>query len=416
MRQLLHLLIVDRERHRAIVQWLNGRWLLPTIVCSERARAPLAAATWLRERDLSGLVVGQWAGRIAPAGSAVDWLMAISVAGDAVPGTCSWCPIDRLASHRALIEYQGSATATVLSRACPGVRGPFGTFGWIDAASAWVARVTGARCQPAVCYRTSSHEVVVAYSCAGITLYFKGVAEDCASSAVAESEAARAAPESFSRTLAQERRHDGAIWTLTSSCAGEPFRGPPLDHSIAVRIASDIARLQRRLRCDIALQSVLKPLDLDHTRAVMTTLLARPGCSPSHARVEAAFEYVANIETGWMPTDLDPANVRVSANSLQYFDLDARLAAPPLAIAIFSRRIEQRSADGCIEMSQHIRGAFEAAWRENVPWAAIDIVSGIVELTMGWERVQRNIQRGELAGDVEIVEQRIAQRLFQLIR
>ena len=415
MRQLLHLLIVDRERHRTIVQWLHGRWLLPTIVCGERARAPLVAATWLRERGLNGFVVGQWAGRIAPARSSVDWLMAMSVEGDAVPSPCSWFPIDRLSSHESLIEYQRSAIAELFSRDCPGVRGPFGTLSWMDTASAWVARVTGTRCQPSACFRAGSHEVVVAYSCVGATLYFKGLAEDRACSAVAESEAARAAPGSFSRTLAQERRHDGAIWTLTSSCRGEPIRSP-LDNSVAVRIASDTGRLQNRLHRDIALRSVLTPLDLDHTRAVVTSLLSRHGFSPSHARVDAALATVGTIETGWAPMDLDPANVRVSADSLQYFDLDARLAAPPLAVAIFSRRIEQRSADDCIQLRERIRAAFEASWGRTVPWAAIAIVSAIVELTMGWERVQRNVQRGELTGDVAAVEQRIAQRLFQSIR
>jgi hypothetical protein len=415
MRQLLHLLIVDRERHRAIVQWLDGRWLLPTIACSERARAPLVAASWLRERGVNGFVSGQWSGRIAPAGSSIDWLIAISVEAGRLPSPCSWCPVDRLSSHQALVEYQGSAIAEAFARGRPGVQGPFGELSWIDAASVWVARATSARCRPSACFRASPHEVVVAYTCSGTTLYFKGLAEDRAFSAVAECEAARSAPGSFSRTLAQERRHDGAIWTLTSSCAGEPVRRP-LDDSIAVRIASDVGRLQRRLHCDIALRSVLTPLDLDHACTVMGSLLSRHGFSPSRARVDAAFEAVGNIEPGWAPTDLDPANVRVSPDSLQYFDLDARLAAPPLAIAIFAGRVEQGSTDRCIQLRRRIRAAFEASWKRSVPWAAIDIVSAIAELTIGWERVQRNVYCGELTGDVEAVEQRLAQRLIQLIR
>ena len=60
--------------------------------------------------------------------------------------------------------------------------------------------------------------------------------------------------------------------------------------------------------------------------------------------------------------------------------------------------------------------SFETSWGQNAPWGAIDIVAGIVELTMGCERVERNVRRGELTGNVEAVEQRIAQCLFQLIR
>jgi hypothetical protein len=385
------------------------------VACTERIRAPIAIDKWLRDRALRGFVVGQWAGRIGPTASTIDWLIMVSLDGESPPPfPCSWFRIDRLCSSDALFEYDGWAIDRVVSNGDVGVRGPFGTLGWIDEVSAWVSRAAGGRCEPSTCFRASSHEVVVAYSWRASTLFFKGLAADRTVQAVAEMEAERVACESFPRTIAHERRCDGSIWRLTSRCEGEPL-ARSLDEITATRTAADVARLQRDLQHDMRLRTVLPAIDLDCVRQTMASLLARFDARDVPADIDAAFEMMASIDTGWTPMDPDPANVFISGRTLQYFDLDAHLAPPPLAMGILCQRLERHAARRACRLRERVREAYSDAWQSHVPWAAVETISEIVDLTLGWERVQRNTARGEVSGTLDAIERRIAFRVCEVL-
>ena len=415
MRQLLHLLIVDRVRHRAIVQTLDGRWLLPTIACGERVRAPLAVARWLRDRGLRGFVFGQWAGRIDTAGSTIDWLVMVSLDAESPPPfPCSWFRVDRLHPSQALFEYDGWAIERVISNGEIAVRGPFGTPSWIDHVSTWVSRAAGSRCEPLACFRASSHEVVVAYSWRTSTLFFKGVAADCAIQAIAETEAARVVSAPFPATIALERRGDGSIWRLTARCTGNALVRS-LNEITTMRAAADVARLQRDLQHDNGLRTALPATDLNRARMTMASLMARYGAGDVPADIDVAFEDVASIETGWTPLDPDPANIFISDRSLQYFDLDAHLAALPLALGVLSQRLTRYTARGDGRLREKVREAYADAWHTGVPWPAVETIAEIVDLTMGWERIQRNAARGEVSGSLHVIERRIASRLSEVL-
>ena len=388
MHQLLHLLIVDRSRRRAAVQTFGGRWLLPAIACGERVRATVAGTRWLQDRSLPGTVVGQWKGWIGPEGTTVDWLMPALLDTVDVPHGCVWLAIDALRSSRAVLEYERWAIDSVVGAGgAVGVHGPFGTLSWIDEITGWVSNAVRSRCEPVRCFRASPHEVVLEYSCQGRTLYFKGLAQDCAVRAVAEEAAERAAPSAFPVTIARELRPDGSTWRLTTRCAGDPLRRR-LDGAQTRRVVADVERLQRSFQGDARLLTALPQLDLDRVRATAAWLRARQGFPADTSYLDSAFEEARAIAPGWAPLDLDPANVFATDRAFQYFDLDAHLAPRPLATAIFRARVGQ------LEAGDKFR-----------------VIAKIVELTMGWERVRRNVDRGELSGYVSTVERRIALRV-----
>ena len=414
MRQLLHVVAVNR-RGNVLAQSSRGRWLLPVVACAERIRAPLAVAGWLRDRGLRGFVVGQWAGRIDTAGSTIDWLVVVSLDAESPPPfPCSWFRVDRLHPSDALFEYDGWAIDRITSNGEIGVRGPFGTLTWIDQVSAWVSRAAGSRCEPLACFRASSYEVVVAYAWRASTLFFKGVAADCAIQAVAEIEAARVVSAPFPATIAHERRCDGSIWRLTAGCPGNALVHS-LNEITTMRAAADVARLQRDLQHDMGLRTALPAADLNRVRLTTASLVARHGARDVPDDVDAAFEEVASIEPGWTPLDPDPANIFISDRSLQYFDLDAHLAAPPLAIGVLSQRLTRYAARGDGRFREKVRQAYADAWHTRVPWPAVETIAEIVDLTMGWERVQRNAARGEVSGSLRVIERRIASRVSDVL-
>src|SRR5262245_36295852 len=113
MREFLHLLVVDRERGMAAAAAYDGRWFLPIVCGPSRARAAPLVLEWLARRGMGGDVLGQWLGRVAPDGRAIDWLMA--VASDARTNAGSglrWIPLHALRSSPSLMEYQQWALAT----------------------------------------------------------------------------------------------------------------------------------------------------------------------------------------------------------------------------------------------------------------------------------------------------------------
>src|SRR5437868_12343752 len=78
MLQTLHLLIVDEERGGALLTRYGRRWLMPVVCLPERVRPGPALLQWAAARGLSARFVGQWLGRAAPDGKAIDWLAVLA--------------------------------------------------------------------------------------------------------------------------------------------------------------------------------------------------------------------------------------------------------------------------------------------------------------------------------------------------
>ena len=269
-------------------------------------------------------------------------------------------------------------------------------------------------------YRTTATEVVLGCSMGPHQLYFKGLASDRASEALFTSRLATVAPESFARTVALERRRDESVWWLTDACPGLSFaRCPSIEGARCV--AAACAELQRRTMtsgdvCDLpnanlskAAASIAELVDdrFDNARSCRTA-------------IEEACDRVvrAGLTQAWIPLDLDPENVLVDAGgAVRFIDLDDSHVGPaPLAIATFARRLERMAvgASASPELADVVRRGYERAWPESVAgcdWRALDIAAAVLEADLGWKRVIKNIERGELAGPLDRVRGRIAQRL-----
>ena len=166
MQQVLHLLVVDRERREALVTRHGAKWLLPIVHTPERTRAPLAVLQWAAQRRVPGRIVGQWLGRVAADLDAIDWLVVVDATGSEIgETTLQWMPLALLRSS-AWLEYEQWAVATAIRSDCtPMVPGPFGTMTWIDEVSKWIAEVTGAAQSVTrariVPHRATAYEVVL---------------------------------------------------------------------------------------------------------------------------------------------------------------------------------------------------------------------------------------------------------------
>jgi hypothetical protein len=397
MQQFLHLLIVDRRRRSALIQTVGRRWMLPIVACPERTRAPLVASRWLIDRQLTGAIAGQWLGRITPKGHSIDWLMAIATDAPltAAPSAAS---IDWLQPATAVLDYQAWAVGQVATRLR--VSGPFGSLEWIDDACAWAEGTgLGGVWSPA-CLRASANNVVLGLRSGLGDVYFKAAAADRASDLHAMAVVARAFPESFSRTVALEEI-SGSTRFLLERCPGVPLVRCR-DHDNAVRVASDIARLQQR----IDLESLPSTLNLSDILDRADSLLDRTGLPPLSGTTRRAFGDVMSLPQGWTPLDLDPSNVFVDGRQVRYIDLEPRIVATPMALSIFARRL---AATG--EFLLALRNAYELTSGQRVPWRSVDRVSEISEVVTGWLKVLRNVDCGEVSGPLDGVERAAAKRL-----
>ena len=401
MRQILHLLIVDRDRRTALAGRYGSRWLLPVIACGETTRAALLAARWCAQRGIGSDVAGQWLGRVGR--DATDWLVAIpGRSRDRNPdSTFEWISLDALSSDASVLDYQTWAIARS-SRGCalPLVDGPFGNLDWPEAVRAWIGESTGSPPSAWTPYRVSAHEVVLGAETARGRVYFKGLTADRASEAALTQTLAALAPDSFAHTLALDRPGDGSTWWLTGECAGRPERtylaGPAL-----ARIQRMTAMAEDRL----ALQS----LDVE-TAAAWAGALADDPATTAAIRRACGTTAGAGLPRAWMPMDLDPANVLVDDHgAVRFIDVDDSFFGPaPLAMAILA----QRSGGGAPYR------AYEESWLPSlraVDWPAFEIASTVVQFWLGWKRLERNIARGEVFIDGDLASARVRARLIRAI-
>jgi hypothetical protein len=394
MPQLLHLLIVDRDRRRALVQRHGGRWLLPIAACGERARGPSIVARWLADHAIDGAVVGQWRGRLSYDARACDWLLIVAASrGQAAPATLVWTPVDELRSSPAMVEYQLWALMG-LSAGDLSVPGPFGRLSWIDDVVRWASeRAAVDLTRRTVCYRASPYEVVVRLQGEVGRFYFKGLAAAAATDAMAMHAASVAAPGSFTPTIALETTPDGTVWWLMGECAGQTLVST-MSSSHVVRVAADVCRLQQKL---LDTRPVSR-LDLGSLLSGAHELL-QPCDAGVQSRVAVAFDYVSGLRTGWTPLDLDPTNVLVSASGIRYIDLEPRIAAMPLSASIFAHRLCRRLGIGLeSDLIAAVRRAYEQASGESVIWKQVDIAAASVEVLLGFDRLKRNVERGDVSG------------------
>ena len=402
MQQILHLLIVDRDRRATLTATYGSRWLLPVVTCAERARAGPVAARWAAERGAPGEVAGQWLGRVTQHG--IDWLVAVAARRQPLipPAPLEWMPLEALLSQASLLDYQQWAIARAVQRdALPSVSGPFGNLSWPDDVQSWIGGVAGSAASSPTPYRVGAYEVVLGADCVWPRL-FQGLVEERAAEARLTHALAAAAPDSFARTLALERQKDGCVWWLTAACPGRPGGDPH-------RAAQALARVQQRTRTADHRSLALPALNLEAAARWASDLL---GDSRSGAIVRRRCTQAlrADLPAAWIPMDLDPANILVDAgHRVRFIDVDDSFLGPaPLALATLARR----SADPTLYRT------YERSWSPplaRLDWQDFDVAASVVESWLGWTRLRRNIERGEVFAPLDLVEARVRARLARCI-
>lgn len=403
MRQVLHLLIVDRDRRAALAARYGSQWLLPVITCAEMTRAAPIAARWCAQRRLASDVAGQWLGRVGP--GAIDWLMAIPARTvcPIVDAPLEWTSLDRLAMETSIHTYQTWALAASLDRgALPSVAGPFGTLDWSEKVRRWIGDSVGSPPHSWSPYRVSPHEVVLGAETASGRVYFKGLAADRAEEAALTGTLASVAPDSFAPTLALKRGRDASVWWLAGECAGRPSR----DSS---RVAAALARIQQRLMSPARDSPQLERVDL---HSAVEWACDRSGDNERVALTRDAATTVSRsvVPHTWIPMDLDPSNVLIDEDgAVRFIDVDDSFLGPaPLALAAFARRCGDASA----------YRSYEASWSPaltGIEWRSFETVAVVVQAWLGWNRLKRNIERGEVHAPLDVVEVRVRDRLARAI-
>jgi len=402
MQQVLHLHIVDRDRGAALAAWYGKRWLLPVLICGERARAALVVATWAAEHGVPCDLAGQWLGRVGP--DATDWLMVMRAApfSRAADPKLEWSPLADLTSTASLDNYQGWAVAACLEHgSLPSVPGPFGNLTWLDDVKAWISAAAGTVARAVTPYRVSAHEVVLGAETRCGPVYFKGLRAERACEARLTRAMAALAPASFARTLAVEERADGSVWWLAAGCPGQPGD----DGNLA---AGALARLQRRVIGSGPVLRELRRLDLD---AVTTWASGFIDDAASGGAIQRCVERAANasVPESWIPMDLDPTNVLVDGGEVRFIDLDDSYLGPaPLAMAVFSRRCRDAS----------LYRTYEHSWfppLSGIDWSAFEVTAAVVDAWLGWQRVERHTCRGEVHGALDLAATRTRERLSRCV-
>ena len=381
MRQRLHILVVNCAQGTALAARYGRRWLLPVIDCGEMVRAGPLVARWCAERDVATDVAGQWLGRVDD--ESVDWLMMAPARPGArtdVP-SLEWISLDALANGAAVLDYQSWALRRSLERtALPTVDGPFGTLDWPARVRWWMEHTLELAPVAWTPYRTSAYEAVVGLETPRGRVYFKGLAADRLREPSVTQSFAAVAPESFARTLAFEHREDGIAWWVTAECPGRPANDP-------VRAAIALARLQCRLQ------------SLAHE-------------SPHLPRTDIPRDEFTHLPDSWMPMDLDPSNVLIDGHEVRFIDLDDSFIGPaPQAMAAFARRCKRDTAAAY--------RAYEQSWSpplEGVDWRGLEDAAMRCQSRIGWIRLVRSVERGELTADPDILRRQIEARLARRLQ
>ena len=404
MRQVLHLLIVDRDRRAALAARYGARWLLPVVTCDESARAAPLIAGWCAGRSCKPSVAGQWLGRIGP--DATDWLVPVAaVAGCwTADAGFEWISLDALSAGASVLDYQTWALAAALVRgALPSVRGPFGNLEWPERVLAWIGDAAGSVPLASTPYRVSAHEIVLGADMACGRVYFKGLSQGREAEAELTRRLAAVAPGSFPHTVALERRDDGSEWWLMAACPGRPGGD-------AKTAAQALAHIQQRLIGLGPRALALPAIDLDAAAQWAGKLLPDPACRivVSQSCIEVTR---ASIPRSWIPMDLDPTNVLLDEESaVRFIDVDDSYWGPaPLALATFARR----SADPATA-----RRAYEQSWvpaLSGIEWRRLEVAATVFQAWLGWNRLKRNVERGEVCAALDQVEAAIRERLSKAI-
>lgn len=403
MDQVLHLLVVDAARRAALAARFGSRWLLPVVTCGERVRADRHALRWACARGIDADVAGQWLGRVGR--GAADWLVVLvpTGTGRGADPELAWTSFDALTPEAALLDYQGWALAQSMEHgALPRVAGPFGNLTWIPAVQEWIKRSAGARCGCFVPYRTGAHEVVLGAHSGSGPIYFKGLSAARAAEARLTGLLARLEPSRFARTVALEEREDGTVWWLTAGCPGRPaLDGAP--------VARALAQVQSGVTSADEVARALPVLDIGTAFAWAETLVGAVDCGGVLASTLAEVNDPV-VPRSWIPMDLDPVNVLVTASGeVRFIDLDDSFAGPaPLAMALFARRSRDRS---------HY-GTYQESWLPalaGVNWPGFERAVAVLDAWLGWRRVERCTSRGELHGGLALAECAIRDRLARAL-
>jgi len=131
----------------------------------------------------------------------------------------------------------------------------------------------------------------------------------------------------------------------------------------------------------------------------------------------------ARLPNSWIPMDLDPENVLVDdGGTVRFIDLDDSFLGPaPLAIATFARRIGRAgiAADAFSSLRRALYRAYDRAWRHggvaNCPWRSVEIASLVLDAHLGWQRIRRSEEVGEISGAVEFARSRVGRQLAHAI-
>jgi hypothetical protein len=429
MQQLLHLLIVDRDRREALATMHGSRWLLPIACCTERTRAGPLAARWIAEHGVTGYVIGQWLGRVAPANDAMDWLVVVDACRSrqaAAPPNRCWTALERLQDSASLLDYQTWAVEKAGREDLPCVAGPFGSMTWFDDAREWMNVVAGGPLTGSpICYKATPYEVVVGIAAACGTVYFKGLTGDRVAEATLTSTLARELPGSFARTLALERRADASVWWLTADCSGTTLAAD-LTRERTVLVAANLARIQRHL---IGRTSGLgiPEADLASAAAWALALVFERADSETAIRCEASLARVhrtvgtADLPRSWIPLDLDAGNVVIDDESVRFIDLDeSRIGSVPLALSTLLRRLKRRRASSASPLRiDAMQRAYERSWmpclqlRER--WSDLETASVLLECHTAWQQLRQKTERGEVHGALDLAATYTAQRLARAL-
>jgi hypothetical protein len=403
MRQILHLLLVDRLRHAVIAATYGGRWLLPVLISEERARPGPLIARWLAESGMSGEVAGHWLGRTTEASDDLDWLVAVDATCDCTRDA-PWLPLEELRTRVSVLEYQTWAVGKALWKSpLPSVPGPFGNLTWLNDVKAWICRIEHEpHLKHVVGYRAAAHEVVLQAATTRRRIYFKGLEPDRAVEARLTQTMFRLAAASFAQTIAIEERGDGCTWWLTAECPGR--HATDGEH-----VSRALASLQQQVIASPDVRASLPSIDLEAAAAWSTEVLRESGCE-SHIRRAFACVRSADVPRSWIPLDLDPSNVLVDdKGNVRFIDLDDSFIGPaPLAIAVCGRRFRARS----------LYRSYEQAWvprLRTVDWHSHEVVAIVLEAWLGSIRLARNTERGEVYGLLERAAARVRARLIGAI-
>ncbi|HEY0875793.1 MAG TPA: phosphotransferase [Vicinamibacterales bacterium] len=403
MQQVLHLLIVDTRWSQALVAQYGSRWLLPILTCGERVRADPKALLWAASRGVECEIVGQWLGRAGP--SVTDWLMAMSAIAGSLRSCAQlgWTPLEQLNSRAALVEYQGWALDKVVERGpLPSRPGPFGRFGWTAEVKRWIEAVIATPVNRVVRqFRSTPNEVVLCATTGGAKVFFKGMGRGRELEPRLTAALASLVPGTFASTIALEERGDGTTWWLTENCPGRPATD-------AAAVARALAAVQQQLTSAAETARHLPVLNLDAAVAWGASFLDEGDAELMRQHVQRAA--CGSSTPTWIPLDLHPTNVLVDdAGAMRFIDLDESFLGPPaLAAVVLSGRWRDRS----------VYAAFERSWAPSlrgVDWPALEMTATLVDIWLGWRRLERITATGEVSGALELAAPIVADRLRRCI-